>query len=202
MKRVASSLLVLLSLYAGAQDKDELSAVANDVSRSLNEDAAAHGRKQYAMPEYRLVVDESNEINAFADVAHHTVHLNSALVEMLKNDRGELAFVIAHEIGHIQDANCRARGEGQRLRGSALQRMCEAAADTIAMQYIMAAGFSPFDAAGFMGRMLMVDSRQSSVLGIVVGRFTLDHPVNIDRVQRMVEAAKMVCQDRPEICEE
>ena len=187
--------LLCFPLSVSAQN---LNVVVNEVVSSLTD--PKNGIQQYRMPAFTVELTVNKELNAYADLRTHTIYLNTSLVQVFYGDRGELAFVIAHEIGHIQDAGCAARGAAQRLRGTALQRMCEAAADQIGMQYLLAAGYSPFDAAGVMGKLLMIDPAQSSVLGIVLGRFVSDHPVDVDRVKQLAGYARLVCQDRPEVC--
>jgi len=195
--------LLLLFLFATscvAQTMEQMSAMTQDVARSLIDGAAKRGIQQYAMPAFTVVMAEKPEFNAYADPVNHIITVNSLTVRILYGDRGELAFVIAHELGHIQDVNCQARGIAQRLSGTALQRMCEAAADQIGMQYILAAGYNPFEPAGLMGKLLMVDPNQGSVFGIVLGRFVSDHPVDVDRIHHLALAAALACKDRPEIC--
>jgi hypothetical protein len=51
-----------------------------------------------------------------------------------------------------------------------------------------------------MGRLMTLTSDHTSVLGIVVRRFTSNHPVDLDRIARMRDDARQVCIDRPEIC--
>src|ERR1700758_3128323 len=154
--KYAAIFLMFVRLCA-AQD---VTALVRDAVTSLQ--SPANGVKQYQMPYFQVQISASNEVNASADPAKHIVYINAILVKILARDPGELAFVIAHEIGHITDAGCPERTLRLGYHGQALKRICESAADQIGMQYLLAAGFSPFDAAGLMGRLLMVDPSQSS----------------------------------------
>jgi predicted Zn-dependent protease len=174
--------------------------MADRIANSLRKNPSIRGNAGYSIPEFKLVVTDEQVVNAYADTRTNTVRLPARIVEFYGSDKGELAYVIAHEIGHLQDRDCLARGIQQGLRNRALQRKCEESADSIAIQYMMAAGYSPFDAAAAMGRLMMLTSDHTSVLGIAMGRFTSNHPVDLDRIARMRDDARQVCIDRPEIC--
>lgn len=184
------------------QGADELLVIANRVAQTLIENPAARGVQPYDMPRFTLDITSARTKtwNAFAVSKTHTIEIGYQLASLLQDDEDEFAFVIAHELGHLQDANCYQRGQAQHLTGTALQRMCEASADQIAIQYMLAAGYSAFDAAGAMGRLLMLDQSQTSIRGIIVGRFTSDHPVSIDRIRQIDIYAHQACEQRPEIC--
>jgi predicted Zn-dependent protease len=186
------------AIRAHTAELEQLTGIANEVAQSLIENPAKRGIQAYAMPSFSVVMVDNLELNAYATPSTNTVTVTSILVRVMS--KSELAFVIAHEIGHLQDANCTARGVAQRLSGVSLQRMCEAAADQIGVQYLLAAGYSPFEAAGAMGKLMMLDPGQSSILGIIVGRFVSDHPVTVDRIKQMASDARLACEDRPEMC--
>lgn len=154
--------------------------------------------EQYAMPDFEAEITNDPEINASAQ--GRKVLLNKALVQAFYNAPGELAFVIAHEVGHLQDADCHARMTKQNMGGALAQRECEAAADNIGMHYLIAAGFNAYDAAGAMGRLIMSSPTQNSIFAVIVGRFTSDHPVSMDRIQQLAKDARATCEERPEIC--
>lgn len=191
--------LVLVQHVCVAQDGTMLVRKVNEIVANLQN--PQNGVQQYTMPGFTVGMSKSPELNAWALVDVHTVLVTETMVRVLYRDPGELAFVIAHEIGHIQDAGCNARNSRLGLRGVALQRSCEAAADQIGMQYLLAAGYSPFDAAGLMGKLLMADPAQGTILGIVAGRFLSDHPVSTDRIRQLREYAVTACQARAEMCQ-
>jgi len=189
-------LIVLIAPFCVGQTEDEMSTLVHDLAARLR-----GAPLQYSMPEFAAEITNRQDVNAFADIPAHKVLLNKTLVQVFYNAPGELGFVIAHEIGHLQDSKCHDRSERAGFKGAALQRTCEAAADQIGMQYLLAAGFSPYDAAGAMGRLLMANPGQNSVLAIMIGRFTSDHPVSVDRIKQLAEYALQTCENRPEVCE-
>ena len=195
MRRIL--IVFALSCCALGQSDNELARLVHGLAARLK---SPPDFQQYEMPEFTIEISSNKEINASAQIAAHKIVVNEALARAFYNAPGELAFVIAHEIGHIHDAGCYARGQKAKLTGTALQRMCEAAADEIGMQYLLAAGYTWWDAAGAMGRLMMADSNQNSVLGIIMGRFTSDHPVSVDRIHQLAAVAQRTCQERPELC--
>ena len=180
---------------ASAQEVSELATRVDEVAHTLTSSPT-----QFKLPAFYVYITTKPEMNAFAEASTHKIFLNAALVRVLYNDRGELAFVIAHEIGHLQDDGCKERTEKLGYRGVSMSRICESAADQIGMQYLLGAGYSPFDAAGVMGKLLMAYPAQNSVLAIIFGRMAADHPVDIDRIKHLTEYAQQACQQRPEIC--
>jgi predicted Zn-dependent protease len=190
-------LLLLLSSLCAAQSDDEMNSLVHDLAARLR---SPDGVQQYAMPEFTAEITEDKEVNAHA--SGKKVSLNKALVKAFYNAPGELAFIIAHEIGHLQnEASCHDAGARMGVKGNALQRTCEAEADQVGMQYLLAAGFSFYDAAGAMGRLIMADPSRNSVIAIMFNRFTSDHPVSVDRIKKLAEYARQACEDRPEICQ-
>lgn len=203
MRYIAAACLLFCSLPTLAQkDRAELMLALSDVTTALHDNPTKHGIRPYIMPQYQIALLAPGQMtmNANGDPVTHIVRISPDLVEVLKNDRGELAFIIAHELGHIQDANCQARGVAQRLSGLPLQRMCESAADVIGLQYMMAAGYNPYDSAGALGKLLMFSQTESSITGIILNRFMSDHPVDIDRIKHLKDFSNQVCIERPDIC--
>ena len=115
---------------------------------------------------------DSNEINA------HTFHLSAddsvicmpvIMARVVSLNEGELAFILAHEFGHAYDDTCgTTEGRMQVAGGSrsplAQQRACETRADTYGFDILVAAGYSPLDAAGAFGRLEMISGDTSTSL--------------------------------------
>lgn len=190
------------SALAQTADRDQLQKLLNGAMHALQFNPAQRGIQPYTMPDFQLILLQPGEfpMNARAVFQTHEIQISPELTQMLMRDPGELLFVIAHEIGHLQDPTCLSLLTGKRLQDAAIKQTCESRADEIGLQYLLAAGYGPFDAAGLMGRMLLLDSRESSVLGIVKGRFLSDHPVDIDRIKHLQEFTQAACQRRPEVC--
>lgn len=149
---------------------------------------------------------QSTEINAhtnFLGPRSSLLCIPVAIVRFMGDSEGEMAFVIAHELGHALDQACKTdngraqfsrptlRGDLDRLLGGTgrdvldERRTCESRADAIGFSIIRAAGYSPFDAAGAFGRMEMYLGDTSTG---VLARFTAmssTHPMTPDRIRNM-----------------
>jgi len=189
----------LLAPFCCAQNDKEMRSLVHDlVARLKSPDNVA----QYQMPDFEVEITNDTDINASGNAYTHKILLNKSLVQVFFNAPGELAFVIAHEIGHVQnDVGCRLKWGKQGLSGLALKREIEDEADQIGMQYLLAAGFGPYDAAGAMGRFLMADPGRNGAVAMMINRFTSDHPVTNDRIKHLANFAIQTCEDRPEICQ-
>lgn len=196
--RKLMTVLLFAFLYSRALAQEGADTAIKQAVNGLLHGGDVQGITQYKMPEFTVVLGPEKEINAWAEVSSHTIRVTRPLINVMSE--GELAFVIAHEVGHIQDSDCPTRGAKAHLSGTALKRMCEAAADQIAVQYLMAAGYSPFEGAGVIGKLLMADPAQGSILGIVLGRFLSDHPVSVDRIKQLGQYAAQACHERSELC--
>jgi Zn-dependent protease with chaperone function len=132
-----------------------------------------------------------------------------SIVQFMGDAEGELAFIVAHEVGHAVDDACKTpAGRAQlsspqpplssfvlhwlggqagadAVRHIAEQRNCEARADAIGFTLFEAAGYNPFDAAGALGRLEMYLGDTSTGLVSRVTAFGSDHPITPDRIQHM-----------------
>jgi len=156
--------------------------------------------------ETHLALVDSAEINAY----NHNLSRSAALiclplgiVKFIGSNDGELAFILAHEIGHGLDDVCKTdqgrfnitpptiRGALDKLLGGAgrdafaEQRRCEARADEIGLLILIKAGYSPWDAAGAFGRleMFLGDSSTGVIARLV--RMNDEHPMTPDRIRDM-----------------
>ncbi len=160
---------------------------------------------------YITMVD-NKEINAWAvnfNMSQSLICVPSAMVQFMGDAEGELAFIIAHEIGHTVDDVCKteqgrlavanSRGSLGALFGGILggekgaasasrisqQRGCEARADEIGFQIFTSAGYSPFAAAGAFGRLEMYLGDTSTSLLARLASLGSDHPMTPDRIRHM-----------------
>ena len=97
-----------------------------------------------------LVIAPDVAVNAFAK-PDQTVQINLALSELVSDSPSELAFLVAHELGHIAQ-----------FRSGALTVLLpndpahvEPDADLIAMILVLSAGFDPYGAGGAIGKLNM-----------------------------------------------
>ena len=154
-------------------------------------------KNKFQLPQFRILISNQNDINAYAMSDQQLVVLPTAMIEFLAGSEGELAFIIAHELGHISDRECAAA-----LRTKATLskiRFCEARADELGLQYLVGAGYNPYDAAAFFGRMMMFTG-ETSLWRNFWRRFTSDHPIDLDRINALRNTMLAFCRRFPAEC--
>jgi Zn-dependent protease with chaperone function len=125
------------------------------------------------------------------------IKVNYALVRFLGEDTSELAAVIAHELGHVYDAQhggCQFEPHTKEQ-----QRACEATADRLSLVFLLAAHYDPYGVAGAFGKMMMF-SGGATVTDTIVGRFLSNHPVSLDRINNLRGTLIQLCQTVPNGC--
>jgi predicted Zn-dependent protease len=182
---------------------DKLTRVLQKLSAVVNQDTQHHSY---------VALANSDVINAWAVNANMTVSLVCvpvAMVRFMGDGDGELAFIIAHEIGHTVDDTCKtsegrlavanSRGSLGSLFGGLVggqqgaiassqvsqQRGCEARADEIGFKIFTASGYDPFDAAGAFGRLEMYSGDTHTGILARLSALGSDHPMTPDRISRM-----------------
>jgi predicted Zn-dependent protease len=138
-------------------------------------------------------------LNAWANPSNNTITVPEMMIRFLENDEGELAFVISHEIGHLQDRTCPQLAAQMRITAEGRSRFCEARADEIGVQYLVGAGYNPFDAAAFFGRLMMFQG-DTGLLSNLVNRFLFDHPLNVERIGDLRRTLQAFCAQDPRYC--
>ncbi|HUQ92892.1 MAG TPA: M48 family metalloprotease [Bryobacteraceae bacterium] len=96
----------------------------------------------------------SQLINAFYTPTTGTVHVSTALAELLNESSSEIAFMLAHELSHHIQA---------RLGQSLIVANKEQDADALGTLLALGVGYDPYAAAGVLGKLSMV-TRQSSLI--------------------------------------
>jgi predicted Zn-dependent protease len=159
-----------------------------------------------------IALADNNDINAWAtnfDMTHSMICVPVAMVHFMGDAEGELAFIIAHEIGHTVDDVCKtesgrlavanSRGSLGALFGGLVggsqgaasaskvsqQRGCEARADEIGFAIFTKAGYSPYAAAGAFGRLEMYLGDTSTGIFARLNALGSDHPMTPDRIKHM-----------------
>ncbi len=74
-----------------SSEQEKVQQIFNKFVKEIDED----------IDDYKINVIESPQINAYASLGKNIV-VNTALIELLENETA-LAFVIAHELGHIEE---------------------------------------------------------------------------------------------------
>ena len=182
-----------------------------------------------ARPPVAAIATRDSQINAFARTNPHPngggiVCVPVGIVRFLSDSDAELAFVIAHEIGHTLDNACRAYGDlpasgsgGRSAGGGAIlgalfgggkgaangaaaagrydqygpaptsQSNCEQRADNIGFRLFSAAGYNPFAASGFFGRLEMLTGTTSTGM-LTHLTYSGNHPMTPDRIANLRRA--------------
>lgn len=143
-----------------ASTPDALSA-KNVLSALVGDDSAA-----FLGFTPRIKRIENPEPNAFAVKSQSQIVISAGLLDAIKNP-SELAFVLAHELGHLvlhSGAN-RPSVLGQEERQSAMDRELEA--DMYAVKMLRDSGFDPAAGQSFISRVMGVRSRRNLSLGIL-----------------------------------
>jgi hypothetical protein len=102
---------------------------------------------------------------------------------MFMSNEDELAFSIAHELGHAVDPDPGCRAYETLPRESKV--LCEIRADTIGYGLMRQAGFSPYAAAGAFGRIEMYSGDTATGLTGLFRQLSIDHPITPKRIENM-----------------
>ena len=100
MKAAIILLLVTLCIMPAssknrAEDRDKIEAMLSKFLMHIDQ----------RRDKYKLEIKESKEINAYASLGRRLV-INTGLIDFLDNEVA-LAFVVAHELGHIEEKHVR-----------------------------------------------------------------------------------------------
>lgn len=161
-------------------------------------------QNRFAMPSFRWHVIHTSEINASADPIQRVITVNDSLIHFMNYNEDEVAAVVAHEIGHLQDFQTPVgSGEvscipGTRMAVREIQK-CEAKADYLGLQYLLGAGYNGFGMAGQFGRFLVYQG-DTGMRGFLM-RFTSDHPINIDRLKAVRAEWIKLCEEHSPACQ-
>ena len=129
----------------------------------------------------RLVIENNQIINAFA--GNNTVTIELALAELLADSPSELAFAIAHELGHIYQA----------LNGLTLDPAePEIDADLFATLALVFSGYDPYGGGGVLGKLGMTGGR-TDVLSQFFDNLDSPHTSFSNRLGRIFEGIESTC---------
>jgi predicted Zn-dependent protease len=137
-----------------------------------------------------------------------------SLINML-GDEDEIAFVMAHEVGHALDrqqpcpydkANADARvrasiSTSAHTEETAEQRICEKRADEIGFNLFVQAGYSPYAAGGAFGRLEMFSGEVGTGFFDRMAAIGNNHPITPDRIKDMHQMLASYCQLNPHRCQ-
>lgn len=181
-------------------------ATANRYINALGNEIAERGDRRIP---YRFYIVNSDIVNAFAVPGGH-IYVNRGLVEATDN-MSELAGVLAHEVGHVEERHSAQQME--RLQGanlglslayiligraptgveraaidvgggvvfSSYSRQAENEADETAVALLVSAGIDPEGLVTFFGKLLEQRSRRPGQ----VEQWFSTHPLTEDRIARV-----------------
>ena len=179
--------------------------------------AAITQRLGIADPRVAIVVSNSPVFNAWDVVVFgdsSLICVPVGLVHLMGRNEGELAFILAHEVGHATDDRCktassRARVADKSKSGTALallfghgsgdgardQRACETRADEFGLNLMTNAGYNPDDAMLALGRLSGFSGESGAGLFARLDVLRKDHPLTADRIRHI---HKLIEQQHPE----
>lgn len=151
-------------------------------------------RNRYRLPAFHWAIVPASQLNSSADPQRRIMYVYTSMVQFLRDDPGEMAFVIAHELGHIEDAPyqlAEIQVEKSSLLPQLVQQKLETRADDIGFQYLVGAGFNPYDAAALFGRLQMFQG-DTGLIGFFQ-QFLSNHPINGARVSNLRRLFQQFC---------
>jgi Zn-dependent protease with chaperone function len=136
---------------------------------------------------------DSDEINAHTyklSTNQSVICLPVGIARFMSDAEGEFAFIIGHEFGHAYDDQCKTQeGRIAAAGGSRVpivqKRACESRADSIGFEILVAAGYSPFDAAGAFGRLEMFNGDTTTGIAAKLRGMLSDHPITPERIEHL-----------------
>ncbi len=192
-----------------AEENDIGSALAADIEKKMTAGATKrwdvdkifkkllqHATRKGIKYSYKIVTDK--EINAFA-IAGGKIYLNTGMLNFVKTE-DELAFVIAHEIAHIEKKHCINKIKLTYLAGQfdvnlamlvdalksvydiPFSKYDEYEADEVGVALAKKAGYGKFGAIAFFKRLAehFKESNRDPV-----NDFVASHPLSLERAKRI-----------------
>ncbi|MFQ5800005.1 MAG: M48 family metallopeptidase, partial [Bacteroidota bacterium] len=197
---------MLDSVQFARAEPEPVSAAKSRCQQVIEHIVRRFQESRYKVPEFRILVTNKEEMNAYAYSGYNVVEIPKRWCEFFAGDEGELAFTIGHELGHLVDKDYAARRRHQTRQESLLgrvprhvERELEARADEIGLKYLIGAGYNPYDAAAHFGRLLMFHG-QTGILDQLLGRIFSTHPVDNDRIANFRKILVRYCEENPHAC--
>lgn len=161
---------------------------------------------------WKLAVVHSTQINSMLATQPNgqmVVEAFDSMASFVNYDPDEEAFIIGHEIGHVQDvAHCAyLHGQAsqavlfQSLAQKHAQQACEQDADFYGLQYMWGAGFNPYAAGALMGRLEMYLPDQARGLNSMLNNFLSDHPISSERTKKLRDEMIQLCSKPGTVCQ-
>lgn len=133
----------------------------------------------------QLVISGERRVNATA--GNNIVTINLALAELLADSPSELAFAIAHELGHIYQAS-----HGLTFYPGEP----ELDADLFATTALLFSGYDPYAGAGVLGKLGMISKRTDIISQRFDNIFDI-HTSFVNRLANIFEEIELLCAYEP-----
>ena len=178
-------------------------------SPSLSQYASLVGQPQL------IVASDDTQINACATRPQSpspcngpvgTVKVWLSLAELLADSPSELAFVIAHELGHVVQLHLGNQTSLQMISPpSSFNQTIETDADLFGFEVVLAAGYDPYGIAGALGKLMMItgnstiNQQYEADIQALLG--TDLHTSVLNRLNNLYNTIQIVCQATPAACQ-
>jgi Peptidase family M48 len=143
----------------------------------------------YRVTDFHWTIVPTNVVNSSSFPDPPFVNVYSAILDFTGRDPDELAFVLAHEIGHTIDAQaCSGSGMAHNASFGIPQvenqffKFCENHADNIGLQLMVGAGYNPRGAIRLFQKLEAYQTQQGMT---DVSAFLGNHPLNASRIQNI-----------------
>jgi hypothetical protein len=154
----------------------------------------------------QLHVSDSQVVNAWTTPKTGEIFVTKDLLKIVGPNEGELAFVVAHEMGHVigfqmgwsaqiqqaqlnSDLSSFLNSLGWALltakeRANRSQQLEENLADALGLYLLVRSGYNPYDAGAFFGRLEMYMGTTGPATR-EWDKYRNDHPFNEDRIENL-----------------
>lgn len=136
-----------------------------------------------------LKITYGNEINARAYSDGSTVEVTMGLSQLLSDSPSELAFAIAHELGHM----CQLRYGKNTFNSNS-----ELDADVWGFFLMMGAGYDPYGSAGTLGKLMLVFG-SAGLLNQWFDDIFNPHTSFANRIDNLYQTSSAACNLSPEL---
>jgi len=166
-----------------------------------------------------LRISDKPIVNAWTSPGTGEVSVSQQMLGILGDNRGEIAFVLGHELGHVigywtgQSAKLQKEQmeadlgnllsalnlvlESPEAKKNRYSQIEEKLADAIGFHLIWHVGYNPYDAAGFFGKLQMYAGTTNP--GDRMWRpYLQDHPFNEDRIENLRRIMQQLTEKKPE----
>lgn len=166
--------------------------------------------------EAKVLLVESDSVNAWKPDSpdRQYVCVSTALVEWERDSEDELAFVIAHELGHANDDSCKSTSGRQKLASKSHsiasllagssngdersdQRRCEARADAFGLELMVRAGYDPNAAIRFFERLQELTRDKRKGWWGRLRAINDEHPLTSDRIKNTKKLLRTLQAETP-----